>query len=393
MSRAHAILSASGAKRWMACPPSAQLEETFPESTSEYADEGRFAHAYAEYRLKLELDMLSHEEEEREYSKLVASPYHTQALLDYIGNYVTVIMEKVSAARAVSPDAVVLLEQKLDFSHWVPEGFGTGDAVIISDGVLEVIDLKYGKGVPVSAEGNPQLRLYGLGAASQYGVLYDFDLIRMTIVQPRLDSISSEEMSVSGLLKWADEEVKPKATLAMAGKGEFVPGDHCQFCRAKAKCRKRAQENLELAKHDFMEPALLDDSEIADILAKADRLQKWAKDIQAFAFEQAEKHGVKWPGWKLVEGRSNRVINDNAAAIAKLKEEGYSSEVYMKPQELKGITDLEKALGKKIFEEYLGDFIVKPAGKPVLVPESDKRPEISSTQSAAADFAEVDPLS
>jgi hypothetical protein len=236
------------------------------------------------------------------------------------------------------------------------------------------------------------MRLYGLGSVNQFGLLYDFDRIRMTIVQPRLDSISSDEISVSDLLKWGDEFVKPKAKMAMAGEGEFVSGDHCQFCRAKAICKAIAEANLQMAKYDFREPLLLTNDEIGEILTKAEELQKWAKDIQDYALDQAENHGIKFPGWKLVEGRSNRKYSDEAAVADKLKAEGYTSDVYYQPQKLWGITEMEKKLGKKLFEGYLSNLIIKPAGKPTLAPESDKRPEISSVSSAVEDFKDEDIL-
>jgi len=391
--RAHALLSASGSKRWLNCTPSAQLEEQFPESSSEYAAEGSFAHALAEHMLRGNLTIeLRPSEYKKKLTELRKNPYYSQGMEEYISQYMSVVGEKFLAAKKNCSDTLILLEQKLDFSDWVPDGFGTGDVIIIADGVLEVIDLKYGQGVPVSAVGNTQMRLYALGAISQYGLLYDFDCIRMTIVQSRLDSISSDESSVSALLKWGDEYVKPRAQEAMAGGGKFVPGDHCQFCRAKAQCRARADANLEMAKYDFKESALLTNDEIAEIIAKAEALQKWAGDIQSYALDQAENHGVKFQGWKLVEGRSNRQYTDKDAVATKLKAEGYNSDKIYQPQEIFGITAMEKAIGKKLFEGYLEGLVIKPAGKPVLVVESDKRPEISSAASAVEDFKEEDDL-
>ncbi len=389
----HAKLSASGSKRWMTCTPSPVLEESFPESQSEYAEEGSFAHALAELQLKKLLGQIKTAAYNKALAKLKENQYYSPSLEEYVNSYTDFVMERLATVKKVCKDPVVLLEQRLDFSKWVPEGFGTGDVVIIADRILEVIDLKYGKGVPISAEGNPQIRLYGLGALNQYEGLYDIEIVNLSIVQPRLDSTSSDKLSVENLYKWAEDEVKPKAALAIAGEGGFVPGEHCKFCRAKAVCKARADANLELAKYDFMEPTLLSDEELTVILAKAEELQAWAKDIQEYALDQANNHGKKWPGWKLVEGRSNRKYSDQVAIIAKLKEEGYSSEVYMKPEELKGITELEKAMGKRLFNDYLSGFIIKPAGKPVLVPESDKRLEISSVNSAINDFTEEDPLS
>jgi len=279
----------------------------------------------------------------------------------------------------ITEGATVLLEQRLDFSPWVPEGFGTGDAVIITDNRLEIVDLKYGKGVPVSAECNPQLRLYALGAINEFGMLYDFKTVRTTIVQPRLDNISSEELAVEELLQWG-ETVKPIAWQAFTGKGDFHAGDHCRFCRARYTCRARAEANLELAKYDFQEPEALTVEEIGEILYKAEELQQWVKDIKEYALIQAYQHGVKFPGWKVVEGRSVRKITDEEAVAERLRREGY--EPYK--QVLYTLTEFEKMIGKKRFNEIAGDLIEKPAGKPTLVPESDKRPEIPSA--AAVDF-------
>jgi len=272
----------------------------------------------------------------------------------------------------------------------VPDGFGTGDVVIISDGVLEVIDLKYGKGVPVSAEGNSQTRLYGLGAIATYMMLYDFLTVRMTIIQPRLDITSTEELRVDELMTWAQNELMPKAKLAYAGEGEFCAGDHCKFCKAKATCKARADYNLELAKYDFQDAFLLSKEDIAEVLARADQLKAWVTDIETYALEQARDHGERFPGWKLVEGRSNRKYTDEEQVAKTLTDAGYEEVKIYKPQELLGITAMEKVLGKKQFGELLSDLVVKPAGKPVLVPESDTRPEINSLQSAINDFSEAE---
>lgn len=383
----HALLNASRAKRWLTCTPSARLEETLPEEKSEYAEEGSFAHKVAEVELRFKLKQIDGRAYKKQRGEIKENPLYTVALEEYIQSYVTIVMERVAEARTRCKDPIILLEQKLDFSRWVPEGFGTGDVIIIADGILEVIDLKYGKGAPVSAEDNPQIRLYGLGALEQFDGLYDIETVKMTIVQPRLDSVSSDSISVSDLYAWAENVVTPKAIQAMAGEGEYVPGDHCQFCRAKATCRARANANLELAKYDFTEPALLTDEEIADILTKAEQLQSWAGDIRSYALDQAENHGKKWPGWKLVEGRSNRVYSDKQAVAGTLLLLGYDEEIIF-DKEIKGITAMEKVLGKKNFEELLGDLIIKPAGRPTLVLESDPRPEINSVQSAIADFAD-----
>jgi len=301
--RMHAVLSASGSKRWLACAPSAQLEQQFPDTESKYAAEGAFAHSLAELELLKILKKITARKYNKDLATLKNNEFYSASLQEYVNQYVTIIVERFAETKKKCKDAIILLEQKLDFSEWVPEGFGTGDVVIISDGILEIIDLKYGQGVPVSAAENTQMRLYALGAITGFGMLYSFDLVRMTIVQPRLDSISSDEITVNQLLKWGCETVKPTASKAMSGIGDFVAGEHCRFCKAKAVCKARAEANLEMAKYDFQDPAILTITEIAEILRKAEELQKWAADVQAYALEQAVNHGVKYTGWKLVEGR------------------------------------------------------------------------------------------
>ncbi|PLR84634.1 DUF2800 domain-containing protein [Bacillus canaveralius] len=386
--RAHAYLSASGSKRWLSCPPSAKLEQEFPESTSDFAREGTCAHELSELYLQRYLELINKATFTRRHNKFKKdnAEFYSQEMEDYVQVYVDFVIERINAARAASSDAVILLEQRLDFSEWVPKGFGTGDVVIISDNIMEIIDLKYGKGVPVSAEDNSQMRMYALGAINQFGVLYEFDRVQMTIVQPRLDSISTDEISTDDLLFWADDFVKPRADMAIAGEGEFAAGEHCRFCRARFTCRARADANLEMAKLEFQKPDLLSFDEIGEVLAKAEELQKWAKDVQGYALDQAENHGVKFPGWKLVEGRSNRKYTDEQLVAQALLAEGYEEEkIYSKS--LYGISAMEKAIGKKVFVEVLKDLVIKPVGKPTLVPESDKRPELNSTESAIADFS------
>lgn len=389
--RAHAVLSASGASRWMACTPSANLEKDIPDQTSEFAEEGTAAHELSEIFLLHEVGEIAKGTRTRRLNKFKKeNKYYSQEMEDYVQQYVDVVVEKINEAKARSSDAVILLEQRLDFSEWVPEGFGTGDVVLISDGILEVIDLKYGKGVAVSAVDNPQLRLYGIGAFSQYEMLYDIDSVVMTIIQPRLDSVSTETLKATNLVAWADGEVKPKADLAREGEGEFVPGEHCRFCKIRATCRARADENLEMAKYDFAEPEdIAEDpqlglNEIGKILFQADELKKWAEDIKKYAQEQSEKHGKKIEGWKLVEGRSNRKYIDESKVLEKLK--GNYKDDVIAPRKLIGITAMEKTIGKKQFTNLLADFVVKPPGKPTLVPETDKRAELNSTASAAVDF-------
>lgn len=390
MSGVHSILSASGAARWTACTPSAQLESQFEEEQSSYAAEGTFAHAMAELILRYNNGEMTKKAFSIRFNKMKTNEFYSQELQDYVEDYVKSVWEIVNETRAVCPDALVLFEQRLDFSEYVPEGFGTGDVVIVADDLVNIIDLKYGKGVGVSAEGNPQLRLYGVGAYLEHSMLYDIQRVRMTIIQPRLENISSEELPAEELLSWAENEIKPKAQLAIAGEGEFKVGDHCRFCKARKTCRARAEYNLELAKMEFQAPELLSDREIGEVLGRADELARWVTDITGYALEQALK-GVRFPGWKLVEGRSNRKYEDEELVKMRLLAAGYHKEDILKPEELLGITALEKFLGKKCFAERLGDLIIRPAGKPVLVVESDKRPELSATASAQDDFStEID---
>lgn len=378
----HALLSASSASRWMVCPPCARLEEKYENKTSEYAEEGTLAHELGELGLKHNLGEITTKKYNAEVKKIEANELFTADMPDYVEIYVDTCMEKVSEAKAKTPDALFKIEQRLDFSRWVPEGFGTGDFVIIADGTMEICDLKYGKGVPVSALGNKQMRLYALGAISEFEFLYDIEKVKMTIIQPRLDSISTDEITVDELLKWADEFVKPTAELAFKGEGEFCAGEHCGFCRAKSVCKARADKNLELAKYEFRTTTELSENDIADILGKAEELMKWAKDVQDYALEQALQ-GTSYSGWKLVEGRSNRKYTDTGKVAEILLANEYTEDKIYKPKELQGLTNMEKVVGKKKLAELVGDYIEKPQGKPVLVVESDKRTVFNS---AAIDF-------
>lgn len=386
-SRKHALLSASGASRWINCPPSARLTEGMADKWSAYADEGTAAHEYAEIKLTRRLTKCNSADRERldkQAEALKTNRYYNAEMEACIQRYADLVEERFLEARSRSDseDATVLLEAKLDLTEWVPDGFGTSDVTIISDGVLEVIDLKYGKGVPVSAINNSQLRLYALGALSEFGWMYDIHTVRMTIIQPRLDSVSTDEISVEELNEWAESVVKPAASLAYAGEGEYKAGDHCRWCLAKGNCRARADENLKAIAYEFQEPALLSNEEIGPILHIAGQLQSWVKDVQEYALEQALR-GEKIPQWKLVEGKSKRFITDTKKAAALLTEAGYSEDKLYKPRELRAMTALEKAVGKKNFAEILGDLITKQAGKPTLVAETDSRPGLNS---AEADF-------
>lgn len=373
----HALLSASSSKRWLNCTPSARLEEQFGrEDAGPYAEEGTAAHALAEHKVKKCL---------RKRSKRPVSDYQCDEMEECTDGYASYVMEQVELAKQDCKDPVILIEQRLDYSSYVPEGFGTGDLLIVADKTLTVIDLKYGKGVAVDAEWNPQMMLYGLGALELFDAIYDIDTVRMTIYQPRLESVSTWEISVSALMEWVEMELKPKAQLAIHGEGEFHCGSWCRFCKAKNTCRARAEEYLRLAQMEFKPPALLSDEEIAEVLKVADELAKWSADVYAFATDEAITHGKKWTGFKLVEGRSSRKYTDEEEVAEAAKAAGYT-DIYKKS--LVGITEMEKLMGKKKFAEVLGKLVYKPQGKITLVTESDKRQEIQ-TATAEADFKEA----
>lgn len=363
---AHAILSASASSRWLHCTPSARLERKFPDASSPYALEGSRAHERAEYFLNRFLktgdsNVLIREDVE---------------MNDAVQAYVNICVEKINEARTASPDAQIRVEQRLDFSRWVPEGFGTGDMVMVSDKYFEIVDLKYGKGVPVSAVNNSQMRLYALGMYEAFGYLYGADEVRMTIVQPRLDSVSTETITVKDLLAWGDE-VKKKAKIAFKGEGDFCAGNHCRFCKARNTCRAHADYELKNVKED-LQTAELEDFEISDILLRAKSIKTWLDGLESYALGKA-LDGYDWPGMKLVEGRSNRKITDDAIAENNLLNAGFGADEIYKPRALRSITDLEKLCGKKMFGELMSGVIEKPPGKPTLVSADDKRQALEIT--------------
>ncbi len=374
MSR-HAVLSASGAHRWMACTPSARLELEFEDNSGEAAAEGTAAHALAEHKLRRALKM--------RYRK-PASPFDSDEMDTNTDDYVAFVLEALSQAKLFCSDPLVLIEQKLDFSKYVPDGFGTGDCVIIADGTLHIVDFKYGQGVLVNAEENPQMKLYALGALALFDGIYDIDTVSMTIFQPRRENVGTFTVTKEALYQWAENVLKPTARLAFDGGGDYMPGEWCQFCRAAVKCRARAESKLKLAALDFALPPLLSDEEIAEVLASIGDLTNWANEIMAYATDAAVSHGKQWPGFKVVEGRSNRKYSDEEAVAEAARAAGYR-DIYR--QTLITITEMEKLLGKPKFQEILGGLIVKPQGKPTLVPESDKRPALNLS-SAITDFME-----
>ena len=374
----HAYLSASASHRWLACPPSAKLCANIPDQASEYAQQGTDCHELCAYLV------------EKALGREVIDPtenltYYDAEMQNCAEEYRNYVLEQIEATKEFCKDPQVMIEQRLDFSRWVENGFGTGDCVIVADEVLQIIDYKHGLGVLVSAGddehgGNSQMMCYALGALEVFGDIYDINQIKMTIFQPRRENISTYTISRDDLLKWVNEVLAPTAQLAYVGEGEFKAGDHCTFCKVKATCRKRAEYNLELAKYDFEMPATLDDTEIAAILEKVDEMISWENDIKDYALKQAQS-GVHFEGWKIVEGRSNRKYTDEEAVAFKVKDAGFDP--YEK--KLLGVTAMSTLLGKKKFEELLGGLIYKPPGKPALVPESDKRPAMNT---AIEDFNE-----
>lgn len=374
----HAYLSASASHRWLACPPSAKLCANILDQASEYAQQGTDCHELCAYLI------------EKALGREVIDPtdnltYYDAEMQNCAEEYRNYVLEQIEATKEFCKDPQVMIEQRLDFSRWVENGFGTGDCVIVADEVLQIIDYKHGLGVLVSAGddehgGNSQMMCYALGALEVFGDIYDINQIKMTIFQPRRENISTYTISRHNLLKWANEVLAPTAQLAYVGEGEFKAGDHCTFCKVKATCRKRTEYNLELAKYDFEMPATLDDTEIAAILKKVDEMISWGNDIKEYALKQAQS-GVHFEGWKVVEGRSNRKYTDEEAVAFKVKDAGFDP--YEK--KLLGVTAMSTLLGKKKFEELLGGLIYKPPGKPALVPESDKRPAMNT---AIEDFNE-----
>mgnify|MGYP000584440485 CR=1 FL=1 len=371
----HAILSASSSHRWLNCNPSARLEQEFADRETDAAAEGTAAHALCEHKLRRALKMRS---------KKPISPYDCDEMDACTDAYVEFVMEALAEAKQECKDPLVLIEQKLDFSCYVPDGYGTGDCLIVADKLLHIIDFKYGQGVLVDAEQNPQMMLYALGALRLFDSLYDITEVSMSIFQPRRENVSTWTISVDDLLDWAENTLKPKAELAFKGEGEYTPGSWCQFCKAAVKCRARAEAKLQLARYEFAMPPLLSDEEIEDILLKLDDLTKWANEITAYAQDAAVNHGKVWRGFKLVESRTNRRYTDEEAVAQAANAAGYH-DIYKKS--LIPITEMERLMGKKTFAEVIGSLVEKPKGRPTLVPASDKRPAIVST-GAEQDFTD-----
>lgn len=363
----HAFLSPSGSHRWLNCTPSAMLESEFPGGSSSAVEEGTAAHEFCEHKLKKAL---------RRRSKRPVSDYDSDEMQEYTDSYVDYVLEQLEVAKQTCKDPMVLIEQKVDFSEYVPDGYGTADCIIVSDNTLQIIDFKYGLGVLVDAEQNTQLMCYSIGALNLFDSLYDIKEVTMHIFQPRRENVQNWTIPVDELKAWAENELKPKAQMALNGEGEYHPGEWCQFCKAAVRCRARAEEKLRLARQEFKMPPLLADSEIEEVLTILPDLTKWADGILAYATDAAVNHGKEWNGFKVVEGRSVRKYKDEELVAQAAKDHGYT-DIYR--QSLITMTEMQKLMGKKQFDQILGDLIVKPQGKPNLVPVTDKRPAMNVT--------------
>lgn len=363
----HALLSASSAHRWLSAPPLPRLEQYFPHSTSSAAAEGTAAHALGEYKIHRLLG---------EQFKRPTSDYQSDEMESLTDDYASYVMEQYQEAKQYAKDAIISVEQKLDFSKYVPEGFGTGDCVIVSDHLLHIIDFKYGKGVRVEAKNNPQMKLYAIGALEMFGDLYDIDEVETTIFQPRMANISTWTINANQLMHWADTELKQKAELAFAGKGTVNYGPWCQFSACNAVLRARYDYHHRITRFQLCSPSLLTDSEVAEVLSHIDDLNRWVHEVKDYAVDLAIHHGKQWPGYKIVEGRSMRHYKDEKA-VAKIAETNGIHDIYQK--KLLPITKLEKRLGKQKFIELFSQEVIKPVGKPTLVPDSDRRPSIAKS--------------
>ena len=320
------------------------------------------AHTLGEIKLRYYFGQIGIEEYEKEYEIIKNTPYYNDDFEANIDNYVLYVRSQIGEGDTP------LFEQRVDFSDWVPDGFGTADVVVLSKHSIRVIDLKFGKGVPVHAQDNPQLRLYALGAWSKFKEEYpDIKEVSYTIHQPRLDSISTDGTTVAKLVDWANYFVKPKAKKAWAGAGEFLPGDHCQFCRAKAQCRARSDFNTELTRMEFKDPPLLSSEEVADVLTKAQDLRTWANDVEEYALVQAVDSDIIPPGFKLSTSVTHRKIVDQELAAAILVDKGMDPVAIWERPKLKSVSAIKKLSPKSPVDSWLGDLVSRPEGQPKLV--------------------------
>jgi hypothetical protein len=379
----HALLSPSAAGRWLNCTAAPRLEAEVPDNETEYALEGTLAHAYCARKLKSFMG-LDTSEEDKEIEQLNGA-YHTGEMDEHTDTYKTIVLEKWNAARAKTRDAQLLVETRLDFTKHIPEAFGTADAVVIADGLMEIIDFKYGKGVKVSATENPQMMIYALGAYETFSFEYNIERVKMTIVQPRIDNLSEYELSVDNLLAWAKDVLAPAAREAFSGNGHQRPGKWCRFCKVKCNCRALAENCVDMAREYESMKLITAEDMATKVLPWLSIIKSWCCSVEEYALQQAMS-GVNYDGYKVVEGRSNRVIKEPQKVMTLLYDAGYPVDSYMKPSELRSITDLEKNIGRKTFNNLCGDLISKPQGKPTLVEANDKRPAFNA---AADDFSHI----
>ena len=400
----HAVLSASSSKQWIHCPPSARLQEPFPNDSSVFAEEGTWAHELCEYKVKKYL----HERKKRPQSE-----FYTEEIEQATDIYAEFVISIIEGMKRNGVEPLCFVEERLDFSNIVPEGFGTGDMIILGKdeqgrGLIHICDYKNGKGVFVDAHENSQMMLYATGALNAYGYIYEIEIVRMSIIQPRLENISTYEMTADDLRTWG-ESIKPIAQMAFEGKGEQNPGEWCRFCRAKPVCKACMEEALALAKEEFLDldagaladeaeetdatapynadtatpvfkqPGLVVFSELVKVLPTLNRISFWIESVFAFVSAEAINHGVPVEGYKVVEGRSKRIFTDTKAVVSAAEAEGYT-DIYK--QELLTLTEFEKMMGKKKFAEILGQYVTKPPGKLALVPESDPRPAVDLSTAA-----------
>lgn len=370
---AHARFSPSAANRIIHCPPSLVLGEQFEDEESQYAAEGSAGHALAEHLIKKHL---------KQRTKRPVSDYYSDDLLEAVDEYVCYVIDQIEKAKQECTNPVFAVEQRVSVNEYIVDCYGTADMVIVTDSKVHIIDLKLGRGVAVAAEDNPQLKIYGLGVLEMVDMLYDITEVELTIVQPRLNSLSSWSITPGELRIWGLDILKPAGALALVGGGEFAVGSWCRFCKARNQCRARAEEFLKIAQMDFREPALLSDAEISEVLRISDELAKWASDVYTFAQDQAITHHKQWPGYKLVEGRSVRKYTSEEDVVAAAEKAGYT-DIYKKS--LIGITEMQRLMGKDNFNQILGGLVFKPKGKITLVPDSDKRQAIQQI-TAEEDF-------
>jgi len=370
----HSLLSPSSSHRWLNCPPSLRLSQQYEDTISDYALEGTDAHSLCEYKLKSALGIKAKD-------PTANFTYYDDEMEECTTGYATYVLELLENVKKKCSDPLILIEQRIDYSKYAEGGIGTVDCVIVSDDTLHIIDYKHGQGLFVESYENSQLKIYALGALELFDGIYDVNTISMTVYQPRRENISTFTLSKEELYIWANDVLKPTAKLAYNGEGKYKCGDWCMFCKVKNQCRARAEHNVELAKYEFKLPPLLEDEDVEEILEKMDGLISWASDIKEYALHAALR-GKQWQGWKLVEGRSNRKYIDEDAVAKIVKSSGYDPYEHR----VKGITAMEKTLGKSKFSEFLSELVEKPIGKPTLVPESDKRPVMNT---AINDFKEI----